>query len=94
MPYVEATTQDALQTPQASLSLPSLIQPHLAAATASICVGLFAYVARRYVDRRLRKKLVDDGRYSKHDGGATTKAAVELVDLEDRAFARERIAAR
>jgi hypothetical protein len=40
MPSLLATTHDTLQMPQTSLSFPSLIQPHLAAATASRASGL------------------------------------------------------
>lgn len=83
MPCVDATTQAALQTPQASLSLPSLIQPHFAAATASICAGLLTYVARRYVESLLRKQVVDEGRYSLQDGGATVKEAADIEGLGD-----------
>jgi hypothetical protein len=42
IPSLPATTHETLQTPQTSLSFPSLIQPHLDAATASMAAGLFA----------------------------------------------------
>lgn len=58
------------QIPHTSLSLPSLTQPHFAAATASIGAGLFAYVVSLYVDRRDRNDEVDEGRYSEAEAGA------------------------
>lgn len=42
IPSLPATAQELLHKPQTSLSLPSLVQPHFAAATASIVGGLFA----------------------------------------------------
>jgi hypothetical protein len=64
MPLRPTTTQELLHSPQTSLSLPSFIQPHFAAATASIAGGLFAYVASLYVTSRDRNDEMEDGRYS------------------------------
>ena len=63
-PSLLATIHDAQQIPQTSLSLPSLIQPHFDAATASIATGLLAYVVSLKVARRVRKEVVDEGLYS------------------------------
>lgn len=64
IPSRPASTHDALQIPQTSLSFPSFTHPHLAAASASIAGGLLAYVLSLYVARRSSKLCVDDGRYS------------------------------
>jgi hypothetical protein len=64
MPSRPTTTQEPLHSAQTSLSLPSFIQPHFAAATASIAGGLFAYVASLYVKSRDRNDGIEDGRYS------------------------------
>jgi hypothetical protein len=64
MPSLEATTHEASQKAHTRRSLPSLVHPHLAAATASISGGLFAYVDSLNVARRARKEATDDGRYS------------------------------
>jgi hypothetical protein len=47
--------------PHTNLSLPTLIHPHLDAATASIAGGLFAKVASLYVARRERNECIEDG---------------------------------
>jgi hypothetical protein len=64
IPSRPASTHDALQTPQTSLSFPSFAHPHLAAASASITGGLLEYVLSLYVARRSNRLCVDDGRYS------------------------------
>ena len=64
IPSLPARTHEVLHIPHTSLSFPSFTHPHLAAATASIAGGLFAYVVSLYVARRRRNELVDDGRYS------------------------------
>jgi hypothetical protein len=64
IPSRPASTHVTLQIPQTSLSFPSFTHPHLAAATASIVEGLFAYVSSLYVARRSRRLWVDEGRYS------------------------------
>ena len=64
MPSRPATTQELLHSPQTNLSLPSFIQPHFAAATASIAGGLLAYVESLYVASRDRNEEIEDGRYS------------------------------
>jgi hypothetical protein len=64
IPSRPARTHDTLQIPQINLSFPSFTHPHLAAATASIAEGLFAYVLSLYVARRSSRLWVDEGRYS------------------------------
>ena len=64
MPSRVASTHDTPQIPHTSLSFPSFIHPHLAAATASICGGLLAYEDSLYVARRERKDCAEDGLYS------------------------------
>jgi hypothetical protein len=64
IPSRPASTHDALQTPQTSLSFPSLTHPQLAAASASMAGGLLAYVLSLYVARRSSRLCMDDGRYS------------------------------
>lgn len=49
IPFRPASTHDTLHIPQTNLSFPPFIHPCSAAATASICDGLFAYVASLYV---------------------------------------------
>ena len=98
IPWVDATTQEFLHTPQNNLSRPSFTHPHFAAATASILEGLLAYVARRYVDSRLRNEAVDDGLYSDVEGGVTESGVAAILEpgfeVRDLRVPRERIAAR
>ena len=80
IPSRGASTQDALHIVQDNLSFPSLIQPALDAATASIEDGFVEYVESLYVERRDRKDAIEDGLYS--------TAMAELVALKSAAEAR------
>ena len=93
IPSLPARTHEVLHIPHTSLSFPSFTHPHLAAATASIAGGLFAYVVSLYVARRRRNELVDDGRYS--DVKSSDLAIVEdgIDDLNGFAW-RARVAVR
>ena len=98
MPSLPTTIHEFSHNPQTSLSLPSLIQPHLAAATASIAAGLLAYVASLKVARRDKNDGMDDGRYSvdefRAEIGTTRVAALKGKACRVREAVRARIFAR
>ncbi len=96
IPSRPATTQEAPHIEHKRRSFPSLIHPHLDAATASICSGLFAYVASLKVERRDRNDATDDGLYSVFEEKVESEDAC-LSDRNENKFfvrveARERMA--
>lgn len=64
IPSLPPTTHEISHIPHTRRSFPLLIQPHFAAATASIAGGLLAYVVSLKVPRRDKNDCIEDGRYS------------------------------
>lgn len=98
MPSRPTAIHETSHSPQTSLSLPSLIQPHLAAATASIAAGLLAHVDNLNVASRVRKDGVDEGRYSvdelNAEGGAVRVDVLNGNAWRVREAVREAVRAR
>lgn len=91
MPSRPTTTHDALQKLQTSRSLPSFVQPHREAATASITVGLLEYVDNLKVSRRVRKDCRDEGLYSAEGESGVGELALYLNVKAVLAFAAARL---
>lgn len=94
IPSLPARIHDFLHSPQTSLSFPSLIHPHLAAATASIAVGFWVYVTNLNVAKRDRKAGMEDGRYSAVIGSGGADENLKGSVLRVRVAARVRMAVR
>lgn len=86
IPSLPATTHEMSHIPHTNRSFPSFIQPHRAAATASIADGLFAYVASLKVERRVRNDCIEDGRYSVVDAVAPFVGGAAGASLKGSAF--------
>lgn len=94
IPSLPTAIHEISHKPQTSLSLPSLTQPHLAAATASIAAGLLAQVDNLKVAKRDRNEGVDDGRYSVGDPNVEGGAARVCVLNGNACLVREAVRAR
>lgn len=97
IPSLPAKTHEAAHIEHTSRSLPSLIHPHLAAATASIGAGLLAYVESLNVESLERNDGRDEGRYSADRVFSFTEVArrdVKVSAFLARVAARDKIAVR